>query len=137
MFMKKFAYAAAFAGAVGISLCASAAAGQTQPPIKDQATYAPIQSIRYDFGSKSMSGYFVSEAARCVVMFMVSEKADPDAGSSATVTRVRVMLNPGQTAGLDSEEGRSLNFTCGEGATALTVDAGEREKWSSFKDFPW
>ena len=84
-----------------------------------------------------MSGYFVSEAARCVVMFMVSEKADPDAGSSATVTRVRVMLNPGQTAGLDSEEGRSLNFTCGEGATALTVDAGEREKWSSFKDFPW
>jgi hypothetical protein len=38
------------------------------------------------------------------------------------------VLNPGQTAGLDSEEGRSLNFTCGEGATALLVDSGERER---------
>jgi hypothetical protein len=38
------------------------------------------------------------------------------------------VLNPGQTAGLDSEEGRSLNFTCGEGATALVVDSGDREE---------
>lgn len=128
MFIRKFAYASAFAGAVGISLCASASAGQTQAPVKDEAAYAPIQSIRYDFGSKSMSGYFVSQGARCVVMLMVSEKGDPDTASPATATRVRLMLNPGQTAGLDSEEGRSLNFTCGEGATALLVDAGEREK---------
>ena len=128
MFSRKFGYASALAGAVGISLCAVAAAGQTQAPVKDQAVYAPIQSIRYDFGSKSMSGYFVGETARCVVMLMVSEKGDPDTAPSATATRVRLMLNPGQTAGLDSEEGRSLNFTCGEGATALTVDVGERDK---------
>jgi hypothetical protein len=38
------------------------------------------------------------------------------------------VLNPGQTAGLDSEEGRSLNFSCGEGATTLVVDNGERER---------
>ena len=128
MFTRKFACAAAFAGAVGISLCASAAAGQTQAPVKDEATYAPIQSIHYDFGSKSMSGYFVSETARCLVMLMVSEKSDPDTIPSASATRVRLALDPGQTAGLDSEEGRSLNFTCGDGATALTVDVGEREK---------
>jgi hypothetical protein len=29
---------------------------------------------------------------------------------------VRVMLDPGQVAGLDSEEGRSLSLTCGEDA---------------------
>ena len=75
-----------------------------------------------------MSGYFVDQAAKCVVMLMVSEKSGPDAAASATATRVRLALNPGQTAGLDSEEGRSLNFTCGEGATALVVDVGEREK---------
>jgi hypothetical protein len=70
----------------------------------------------------------VDEAARCVVMLMVSEKTDPDTDSSSTATRVRLVLNPGQTAGLDSEEGRSLNFTCSEGATALRVDSGERER---------
>jgi len=38
------------------------------------------------------------------------------------------MLDPGQVVGLDSEEGRSLNFTCGEGAATLVVDYGERSK---------
>lgn len=41
---------------------------------------------------------------------------------------VRLVLNPGQTAGLDSEEGKSLNFTCGDNAAALFVDTGEREQ---------
>jgi hypothetical protein len=127
MLIGKIAQASAFAGTVALSLLASAASAQSQL-VKSEARYAPIQSIRYDFGSKSMSGYFVDQAKRCVVMLMVTEKGDPDAAPSSTATRVRLVLNPGQTAGLDSEEGRSLNFTCGEGATALLVDSGERER---------
>jgi hypothetical protein len=127
MLIRKIAQASAFAGTVAVSLCASAASSQSQAPIK-QVKYAPIESIRYDFGSKSMSGYFTEQASKCLVTLMVSEKADPDAASWPTATRVRLVLNPGQTAGLDSEEGRSVNFTCGEGATSLVVDSGEREK---------
>jgi hypothetical protein len=127
MLIAKIAQASAFAGMVAISLWASAASAQSQS-VKSEATYAPIQSVRYDFGSKSMSGYFVDQAKKCVVMLMVTEKGDPDAAPSSTATRLRLVLNPGQTAGLDSEEGRSLNFTCGEGATALLVDSGERER---------
>jgi hypothetical protein len=126
--IRKITYASAFFGTVAISLWASAASGQSQAPAKGEGKYAPIESIRYDFGSKSMSGYFVEQAARCVVMLMVYEKRDPDAAPTSTATRVRLVLDPGQMAGLDSEEGRSLNFTCGEGATALLVEAGEREK---------
>jgi hypothetical protein len=128
MLIGKIARASAFAGTVALSLLTSAAFGQSQAPVKGEAEYAPIQSVRYDFGSKSMSGYFVDQAKRCVVMLMVTEKGDPDAAPSSTATRVRLVLNPGQTAGLDSEEGRSLNFTCGEGATALVVDSGDREE---------
>lgn len=128
MLIRKIAQASAFAGTVAISLWASATSSQSLQMVKDEATYAPIQSICYDFGSKSMSGYFVDQAKRCVVMLMVSEKPDPGAASSNSATRVRLVLNPGQTAGLDSEEGRSLNFTCGEGATALVVDTGDRDK---------
>ena len=36
------------------------------------------------------------------------------------------MLEPGQIAGLDSEEGRSLNLTCGGHAKTLVVNSGER-----------
>ena len=111
-----------------VGLWASAASSQPSATLMEEATYRPIDSIRYDFGSKSANGYFVQQAARCVVMLMVSEKPDADAAPSNTATRVRLVLNPGQTAGLDSEEGRSLNFTCGEGATALLVDSGERER---------
>jgi hypothetical protein len=102
----------------------------------DEVKYRPIDSIRYDFGSKSTSGYFVEQAKKCVVMLMVYEKPDPDAASTTTATRVRLVLNPGETAGLDSEEGRSLNFTCGEGATALVVDSGAREKLVELQKLP-
>ena len=66
-------------------------------------------------------------------MLMVYEKTDPDADPSSNATRVRLVLNPGETAGLDSEEGHSLNFTCGEGATALVVDAAKGRSLSSFR----
>jgi hypothetical protein len=136
MFTKKFAQAFSFAAAFMVSLCGSVALGQPPAQLMEEIKYRPIDSIRYDFGSKSTSGYFVEQAKKCVVMLMVYEKRDPDADSSSTATRVRLVLNPGQTAGLDSEEGHSLNFTCGEGATALIVDSGEREKLVELQKLP-
>ena len=136
MFIKTIARASCFAGALMVGLWASAASSQPPASLMDEVTYRPIDSIRYDFGSKSANGYFVQQAARCVVSLMVYEKPDPDAGSSKTATRVRLVLNPGETAGLDSEEGRSLNFTCGNGATALVVDSGEREKLVELQRLP-
>jgi hypothetical protein len=127
MLVGKIAQASTFAGTVAISLWASAASAQSQA-INDKAKYRPIQSIRYDFGSKSTSGYFAEQAAKCVVMLMVYEKHDPNSDAPTSATRVRLVLNPEETAGLDSEEGRSLNFTCGDRATALLVDVGERAK---------
>jgi hypothetical protein len=40
--------------------------------------------------------------------------------------RIRFVIGPSQIAGLDSEEKRSLNLTCGEAGEVLTVDAGLR-----------
>ena len=88
----------------------------------------PIQSISYEFGSKAMSGYFVSQGSVCLVTLMISDKSDPDWLSRITAARMRLMLEPGQIAGLDSEEGRSLNFTCGDGARTLVVNYGDRSK---------
>jgi hypothetical protein len=136
MFTKTIARASAFTGTVMFGLWASAASSQPPAQLMDEVRYRPIDSIRYDFGSKSTNGYFVEQAKKCVVMLMVYEKPDPDAASASTATRVRLVLNPGETAGLDSEEGRSLNFTCGEGATALVVDSGEREKLVELQKLP-
>jgi hypothetical protein len=59
---------------------------------------------------------------------MVLEKSLPGQPLPYTAARVRVHLHPGQVAGLDSEEGRSLNFTCGADANVLFVDTGERDR---------
>ena len=77
-----------------------------------------------------MSGYFVDQTANVWSREWSPKRKNliQDA-SSNSATRVRLVLNPGQTAGLDSEEGRSLNFTCGEvRGAALVVDSGDREK---------
>ena len=130
MLSRKLPGISAFVGTIAVSLWAWAPAARSVPPspADDTAQYAPIQSISHDFGSKSISGYFVQRAGACFLTLMVFEKGDPDKSLPPSAIRVRLVLKPGQIAGFDSEEGRSLNFTCSEEATTLLVDVGERER---------
>ena len=96
--------------------------------LEGQARYVPIQSITYEFGSKLMTGYFVDQGGTCVVTLMVIENFDPEEPLGLTPMRIRLPLSQGQVAGLDSEEGRSLNFTCETGGATLLVDFGERDR---------
>ena len=124
----------AFAVAIAANVWCSAPAVSGEAVLKgDSIRYRPIQSISYDFGSKSMRGYFVPQNAVCLVTLMIIESTDSGL-PSPTAARVRIMLDPGQVAGLDSEEGRSLNLTCGEGAATLVVDYGERSKLLAQQD---
>jgi hypothetical protein len=114
--------AGAFAACLGVCVPAALAQSVTQK----QASYEPLQAISYEFGSKFTTGFFVHHSGNCLVTLMVVEKSPPEVPLPYTAARVRLHLNPGQIAGLDSEEGRSLNFTCGADASALLVDTGER-----------
>lgn len=130
MSSKKISGAVAFAGAMVVTLLASAPAALSGSPssLEERTQYKPVQSISYEFGSKSMSGYFLQDANACLVTLMISEKGDPETSLPMSPTRVRLALNPGQIAGVDSEEGRSLNFTCGKDAATLIVDTGRTDK---------
>jgi hypothetical protein len=120
----------AFAATIAVSLWAWIPAASSAPPAapEGQTRYLPIQSISYEFGSKSMSGYFVQRAETRIVTVMIAEKDDADKAQPPSPARIRLVLDPGQIAGLDSEEGRSLNLTCGQGAATLLVDIGETGK---------
>src|SRR6516164_1804152 len=111
------------AGTLTACLWAGASGATAQSPVtRGQDQYKPRQSISYEFGSKFTSGYFVRNTGACMATLMVIEKSPADQPLPATAARVRLILYPGQIAGLDSEEGRSLNFTCGAGAEALFVN---------------
>ena len=127
--------------AVGLGALAWALAWAWAPavaggsPLEDQARYQPAQSISYPFGSKKLSGYFVRQAATCVVTLMVAENSDPEGPLPPSPARVRLVLYPGQVAGLDSVEGRSLNVTCGADAATLLVDTGETDELAGLQNF--
>jgi hypothetical protein len=88
------------------------------------ARYGVLQNFSHEFGSKFASGYFVREVDRCLITFKIAIKGATDSQSVETVAHIRFDLNPGQVLGLDSEEGQSLNLTCGANAAALTVVSG-------------
>ena len=87
--------------------------------------YLPVQAMSHDIGSKSMRGYFVQSNGACSVVLMITERIDPETPAPLSAARVRLVLQPGAMAGLDSAEGRSLNFTCDRTAARVLVDEGE------------
>lgn len=130
MFSRKLCSISAFIGTIAVTLWTWMPATWSGPAsqAEDTAQYAPIQGISHDFGSKSVTGYLVQRGGRCLITLMLFEKSDPDKSLPPSATRVRLKLNPAQIAGLDSDEGRSLNLTCSDGASMLLVDTGERDK---------
>jgi hypothetical protein len=52
----------------------------------------------------------------------------PEELLAVTLTQLRLILRRGQIAGLDSEEGRTLNITCEGDAASLLVEIGKRER---------
>lgn len=131
MLLKQAALAGAalvVTSVVSLTIGIPSASSGSQSSEVSEAEYRPIQSISYEFGSKSTSGYFVQQDGACFVVLMVTENSEPEASRLISPTRVRLVLYPGEIAGLDSEEGRSLNFTCGEAAATLLVTEGSRDK---------
>jgi hypothetical protein len=127
---RKMGSIAAIAGSITMCSWGLGSDASAAPPdvASGQARYKPIQGMTYEFGSKLMTGYFVKQSAACVVTLMITERSDPEEPLGLSPTRIRLILWPGQVAGMDSEEGKSLNFTCEEDAAALLVDIGERDK---------
>jgi hypothetical protein len=120
------ASAATIAASLWVSV--TAASSGSLSPVDTQSRYLPIQSIRYEFGSLTISGYFTQQAANCVVMLTILDTNVADEDMPASPVRVRMTLRPGQIVGLDSEDGQALNVTCTEGAAAVLVDVGERDR---------
>jgi hypothetical protein len=116
------------AAAAVVGLGATLPAASTRAPAAAATEYLPVQAINSAFGSKALNGYFLTRDAACAVTVMVSEKTDPEAPHELSAARIRLLLQPGQTAGLDSEEGHSVSLTCGDGGATLSVEAGERDK---------
>lgn len=113
--------------AVGLALLLAGGASQGLRAAAEsgpEQVYEPIQAISYELGSKRAIGHFARTNNACEVILMVAEIVDPEVATPTTAARLRVTLQPGQAAGLDSENGRSIDLTCGPNGKTLSVREG-------------
>jgi hypothetical protein len=115
----------AFVGAVTAgSFAAVAAAAGDAAENRDPsgiATFQPIEAVSYQIGSKRAVGYFEARGGKCQVTLMIAEAVDPDQAWRSSAARLSLAMAPGQSAALVSEEGASMELTCGGGAQTVTV----------------
>jgi hypothetical protein len=91
-------------------------------------TFRSAQAISYQLGSKRAIGYFVREDGACQVTLMIAEAIDPDLAQPTSAARLNFSMMPGQSASLASEEGESLELTCGIGAETVLVKLASAER---------
>ena len=124
-FVQSHLLLVALGASVVLSMAATfAAASKLSPDGPADRQYRPVQSISYHLGSKHAIGTFTRENGTCQVTMMVAEAVDPEVATPTSAARLRLSLQPGQAAGLDSEEGDSIDMTCGEAAETLIVRRG-------------
>jgi len=85
---------------------------------ENQATYV-------DLGSKRALGYYGKRNGKCDLTVMVIEDAPGFKPVSkrldTSAARLRVAINPGTTARVESDNGRTVAFFCNSDARRLTV----------------
>jgi hypothetical protein len=74
-------------------------------------------------GAKQVMGYFNNEKGQCKVTIMVADAFDDARVADSPAVRFEVALEAGAKALMDTAAGRSLEFTCGEDAREMTVEA--------------
>lgn len=84
----------------------------------------PNEPILATVGNKRVIAFYAPGTGTCNVQAVIWNGDDTDA---ATAAGIRVSLDPGQTASIDSPENKSLTLRCGDYAETLaTVDTEHR-----------
>ena len=74
-------------------------------------------------GNKHVIAFFVPGNGKCNVQTVIWNADDVDAKSAG----VRISLNPGQTASIDSSATESFNLRCGDHAETLAAIDGDQQ----------
>ena len=77
-------------------------------------------------GTKQAVSYFLNEDGLCRVTLMVVEAFNGEDVPLSTTVRFEVAIGVGETARIDTAEGKSLEFGCEAHAEELTVKTGKQ-----------
>jgi hypothetical protein len=106
--------AAALAGAV---IVGTAAAEEARPT----KVVAPMKGLMLDVGSKHTVSYFTADDGLCNLTLVVGEKANEEGDHGSVGARVRMAIEQGKSARIETAEGKSLEFACARDAQSMSV----------------
>src|SRR5262249_17783100 len=99
---------AGLAGAVQADAVSNAAAAGEGYKV---ATLQPTRGMSFDVGSKRAISYFLAKDGNCRLTVLLADTTDGDGGlGTAPATRVQLRIGPGETARVDTAEGKALEF---------------------------
>jgi hypothetical protein len=114
---------AAFGGALCLATSTGLSAAESWSP----ATMKPLMATSLDVGSKHVVSYFLNADGRCKLTLMIADAArDESSESSAQILRLRLMVEPGRAALVDTTDGKLLQFACEPGAQAMNATRLDR-----------
>ena len=111
----KFAAAGAF-----LALTVSGSPAHADEMAQNLGPVGAHEPILTTVGNKRVIAFYEPDNGQCAVNAVVYDKTDAYTGIT-TAARVRVSLNPGQTASIDSVENKSLTLKCGDDAETLAI----------------
>ncbi len=90
----------------------------------DEGQYVrPAHGLMLDVGSKHTVSYFLTDGSKCNLTLMIGDKANDEGDNSSVGARINVAVEAGKSARVETAEGKSLEFACAGGASAMNVRA--------------
>ena len=107
--------------AVGAALCLATTVSLSATETRSPVTMKPMKAISLDVGSKHVVGYYLSGEGQCKLTLMIADSYREDAITPSQTVRLRLMVQPGRSATVDTTDGRLLQFGCESNAQAMNA----------------
>jgi len=108
--------------AIGAALCLATTMSVSAAESRSPTTMKPLKAISLDVGSKHVVGFFRDAEGQCNLTLMIADAFHDDSSEpSSQVMRLRLMVEPGRSALVDTTEGRLLQFACESQAQAMNA----------------
>jgi hypothetical protein len=114
----------ALAGAIACVEVAPLHAADTWSPL----TLKPMRAVSLNEGGKHIVTYFIDAGHVCKLTMMISDSWESyrDEPPAAKPSRVTVEVASGQSAMVDTADGKALNFHCEDRASLMTATEIDR-----------
>lgn len=128
---KVYSIAAATAAVAAISFATASFGGSNVSTIASAFVMQPGKGVSLDIGYKHAIGYFTKQNQRCALTVVVAKGAGSELAEDSPGTRFSVQVMPGSTARIDSADGKSAEFLCGQAAKQMNTRIFDRPAWSA------